>query len=87
MARFKNDGQVVRAFVEISGDSASRFDLCATCTELAKTDGVIDGVIDLGFANELKKNEPCGSHLTEVDEEMEDEKCEICFSELTDNDI
>jgi hypothetical protein len=87
MPRFKNDGQLVRAFVKTSGESATRFDLCATCIELATTDGVIDGVVDMGFENDLKKNEPCGTHLVEVDEDMEDEKCEICFSRLTIADI
>lgn len=87
MPRFENSGQLVTAFTATSGLQPTRFDLCSTCVELATTDGVVDGVVDLGFANELKKNEPCGSHLAEVDELMEDEKCEICFSNLTDNDI
>ena len=87
MPRFKNAGQMVTAFAHTSGVAPTEFDLCATCTRLATTDDVVDGVIDLGLANELKKNEPCGAHLEEVEEEMEEEKCEICFEILTDNDI
>lgn len=87
MPRFKNAGQMVSAYEQSSNEPATRFDVCAICIELATTHGVIDGVIDMGFENQLKANEPCGSHLAEVDEDMEEDKCEICFSQLTNADI
>ena len=87
MPRFENSGQLVTAFTATSGSQPTRFDLCSTCVELATTDSVVDGVISFGFENQLKENEPCGSHLAEVDEEMILDSCELCFSTLTQSDI